>query len=137
MLRNLKKISIRHSLNSRSFAGSVEAPLERTALYDLHLQLGGKMVPFAGYALPVQYPDGVLKSHLHTRTENCASLFDVGHMGQLKWFGKDRVSFLERVCLADVAGMASGASALTLITLPTGGILDYSIISNHSCYGYQ
>jgi aminomethyltransferase len=44
-----------------------------------------QLVPFAGYALPVQYPDGVLKSHLHTRAKGCASLFDVGHMGQIKW----------------------------------------------------
>ncbi len=121
---------------ARNFS-TAEAPLVRTALYDLHVQLGGKMVPFAGYSLPVQYPDGVLASHLHTRKENSASLFDVGHMGQLKWYGKDRVAFLERVCLADVAGMAPGASALTLITLPTGGILDDSIVSNHSSYGYQ
>ena len=95
------------------------------------------MVPFAGYALPVQYPDGVLKSHLHTRAPGCASLFDVGHMGQLKWYGKDRIAFLERVCLADVHGLAPGASSLTLLTLPHGGILDDSILSNHSEWGYQ
>ena len=117
-------------------AAAPAAPLEKTALYDLHVQLGGKMVPFAGYSLPVQYPDGVLKSHLHTRAANSASLFDVGHMGQLKWYGKDSAAFLERVCLADVRGMAPGSSALTLITLPTGGILDDSIVSNHSQWGY-
>jgi glycine cleavage system aminomethyltransferase T len=125
---------------SRALLGARQlssAPLERTALYDLHLSLGGKMVPFAGYELPVQYPDGVLKSHLHARAPNSAALFDVGHMGQLKWFGKDRVAFLERVCVADVQGMAPGASALTLLTLPTGGILDDSIISDHSAAGYQ
>jgi len=95
------------------------------------------MVPFAGYSLPVQFPDGVLKSHLHTRAAGCASLFDVGHMGQLKWFGKDRAAFLERVCIADVHGLAPGASTLTLLTLPHGGILDDSILSNHSAWGYQ
>ena len=113
------------------------APLAKTALYDLHVSLGGKMVPFAGYALPVQYPAGVLASHLHTRAPGCASLFDVGHMGQLKWRGKDRVAFLERVTVADVAGLKPRASALTLVTLPTGGILDDSIVSNHSEWGYQ
>lgn len=56
----------------------------KTALYDQHVALGGKMVEFAGYALPVQYKEGVLKSHLHTREEGKASLFDVSHMGQLK-----------------------------------------------------
>ena len=55
--------------------------LKRTDLYDLHLELGAKMVPFAGYEMPVQYPMGVLKEHLHTRAE--AGLFDVGHMGQV------------------------------------------------------
>ena len=136
MLRNLLPCA-RGSAGALRTLSSAAEKLERTALYDLHLQLGGKMVPFAGYALPVQYPDGVLKSHLHTRADNSASLFDVGHMGQLKWFGKDRAAFLETICLADVLGMAPGASALTLITLPTGGILDDSIISNHSQWGYQ
>ncbi len=92
------------------------------------------MVPFAGYSLPVQYPAGVLKEHLHTRADNSASLFDVGHMGQLRWYGKDRVAFLERVCVADVAGLKEGTSALTLLTLPHGGILDDSILSNHGAF---
>ena len=54
--------------------------LHRTPLYALHLELGGKMVPFAGYEMPVQYPAGILKEHLHTREK--AGLFDVSHMGQ-------------------------------------------------------
>ena len=57
------------------------ADLNRTALYDLHIDLGAKMVPFAGYEMPVQYPLGVMKEHLHTREK--AGLFDVGHMGQV------------------------------------------------------
>ena len=126
----------RASLRAASSA-TPDAPLARTALHDLHVSLGGKMVPFAGYSLPVQYPAGVLASHLHTRAPNCASLFDVGHMGQLRWTGKDRVAFLERVSVADVAGLKPGSSTLTLITLPNGGILDDSIISNHTDYGYQ
>ncbi len=60
-----------------------QAGLERTALFNFHEELGGKMVPFAGYALPVQYPTGVLTEHMHTRTDGCASLFDVSHMGQV------------------------------------------------------
>ena len=55
--------------------------LERLPLNDLHVELGGKMVPFAGYAMPVQYPAGVMKEHLHTRA--AAGLFDVSHMGQV------------------------------------------------------
>lgn len=60
--------------------------LRKTRFYDLHLKLGGKMVPFAGYSMPVQYEGlGVLKEHVHTRTKGCASLFDVSHMGQIKY----------------------------------------------------
>ena len=55
--------------------------LKRTVLFDLHKELGAKMVPFAGYEMPVQYPMGVMKEHLHTRAE--AGLFDVSHMGQV------------------------------------------------------
>ncbi len=61
-------------------AHTTDMDLKRTPLYALHLELGGKMVPFAGYEMPVQYPAGVLKEHLHTRA--AAGLFDVSHMGQ-------------------------------------------------------
>ena len=57
-------------------------PLKRTPLYPLHRSLGARMVPFAGYEMPVQYPAGILKEHLHTRAQ--AGLFDVSHMGQLR-----------------------------------------------------
>ena len=128
---------VRPASRALSAAAADAAPLARTALHDLHVSLGGKMVPFAGYALPVQYPAGVLASHLHTRAPGCASLFDVGHMGQLRWYGADRVAFLERVCVADVAALKPGAATLTLLTLPSGGILDDSILSNYSDLGYQ
>ena len=58
------------------------APLKRTPLHALHLELGAKMVPFAGYEMPVQYPPGILNEHLHTRAQ--AGLFDVSHMGQMR-----------------------------------------------------
>lgn len=93
-----------------------------------------QMVPFAGYALPVQYPDGVLKSHLHTRAEGCSSLFDVGHMGQIKWRGKDRAKFLETVLIADVQGSKENSASLTLLTNDKGGIIDDSIVTNHGDY---
>jgi aminomethyltransferase len=63
------------------------------------------MVPFAEHWLPVQYRDGVLKEHLHTRALECSSLFDVSHMGQLWWYGKDASDFLESVVVADVKGL--------------------------------
>jgi aminomethyltransferase len=108
--------------------------LERTALYDLHVKLGGKLVPFAGYELPVQFPDGVLASHLRTRQKGCASLFDVGHMGQIKWHGKDRARFLETLVVADVADVKVGDAKLTLITNSKGGIIDDSVFTNHGSY---
>src|SRR3546814_10182436 len=61
-----------------------------TVLFDLHRELGGKMVPFAGYALPVQYPAGIMAEHQHTR--EAATLFDVSHMGQLRLDGADRAA---------------------------------------------
>lgn len=95
------------------------------------------MVPFAGYELPVQYPDGVLKSHLHTRADNCASLFDVGHMGQIKWHGRDRAKFLDSLVVADVPEIKEGDAKLTLVTNAAGGIIDDSVITNHGSYIYM
>ena len=94
--------------------------LRRTPLYDLHLSLGGKMVPFAGYEMPVQYPAGVLKEHLHTREK--AGLFDVSHMGQ-GWLSGD-VNALERVTPADVAGLKPGMQRYGLLLTPEGTIKD-------------
>src|SRR3569833_2450598 len=94
--------------------------LRRTPLYDLHLELGGKMVPFAGYEMPVQYPAGVLKEHLHTREK--AGLFDVSHMGQ--GFLSDDVNALKRVTPADVAGLKVGMQRYGLLLTPEGSIKD-------------
>ena len=64
----------------------IESALKRTPLHNLHLELGAKMVPFAGYDMPVQYPTGILTEHLQTRSQ--AGLFDVSHMGQLRLTAK-------------------------------------------------
>lgn len=110
---------------------SSQAPLIRTALYDLHVELGGKMVPFAGYELPVQYEGlGVKKEHLHCRAKNCASLFDVSHMGQIKWFGEDRAKFLESVLVGDVAGLHENEGRLSLVVDESGGIVDDTVLTN-------
>ena len=75
--------------------------LKHTPFYDKHIALKGKMVPFAGYSLPVLYESlGVLKEHTHTRTK--ASLFDVSHMGQITFTGKDKELFLEKMMVAGV-----------------------------------
>ena len=88
----------RQAVLGRGRSMGTSAPLLKTMLYDMHVDMGGKIVPFAGYELPVQYDGkGVLKEHMHCRSPGKASIFDVGHMGQIKWTGADRAKFLERV----------------------------------------
>ncbi|MFE1599683.1 glycine cleavage system aminomethyltransferase GcvT [Methylobacterium sp. ID0610] len=99
--------------------------LEATPLHDLHLRLDARMVPFAGYAMPLQYPAGQLKEHLHTRA--AAGLFDVSHMGQVVLRGDDpdRIALaLERLIPADLAGLRPGRQRYGLLTHESGGILD-------------
>lgn len=109
------------------------AALKRTPLHELHLALGGKMVPFAGYDMPVQYPLGVLKEHLHTRAS--AGLFDVSHMGQIRLRPKsgrieDAALALERLVPQDILGLAPGRQRYAQFTNDRGGILDDLMVSN-------
>jgi aminomethyltransferase len=103
---------------------------KKTKLYDFHVQQGGKMVEFAGYQMPVQYKDGVLTSHLWTREK--ASLFDVSHMLQTRFFGKDKTKFLETLVVADLHGLPTGSSTLSLFTNQNGGIIDDTVINKQS-----
>jgi aminomethyltransferase len=98
------------------------APLKRTPLHSLHLALGAKMVPFAGYEMPVQYPSGILDEHLQTRSQ--AGLFDVSHMGQLRIAGGDPVRALEALVPGDLLALASLRMRYTLLLNEEGGILD-------------
>ena len=113
---------------------SSESPvaLLRTPLFDLHVSLGARMVPFAGYAMPVQYPLGVMKEHLHTRAH--AGLFDVSHMGQLELHGADAASALETLVPVDVIGINAGKQRYALFTNDAGGILDDLMIFNTGSY---
>jgi aminomethyltransferase len=122
----------------RSFSSSASQELKKTPLYDLHVALGGKMVPFAGYSMPVQYKAGVLQSHLHTREAGKASLFDVSHMGQLRITGEDRLAFLESVVVGDLQALKpSGEAKLSLITNDKGGIIDDCVISRYDDHVYM
>ena len=96
--------------------------LRKTPLYALHIELGAKIVPFAGYEMPVQYPAGVLKDHLHTRAK--AGLFDVSHMGQAFLSGNDPAKALERVTPADVQGLKEGMQRYGLLLNDGGTIKD-------------
>ena len=108
--------------------------LLRTPLYDLHLELGARMVPFAGYQMPVQYPLGVMKEHLHTRT--AAGLFDVSHMGQVRLSPltggsvNDVAKALETLVPIDVIDLPPNKQRYAVFTNETGGILDDLMISN-------
>lgn len=99
-----------------------DAPLARTPLYALHQELGAKLVPFAGTALPVRYAPGIIAEHNHTR--RAASLFDVSHMGQLRVTGSDATAALETLMPADLASLASGRIRYSMLTNEAGGILD-------------
>ena len=110
-----------------------QSPLKRTPLHALHVARGGKMVPFAGYDMPVQYAAGVLREHLHTRT--AAGLFDVSHMGQIALRPKsgkveDAALALERLVPQDIVAVAPGRQRYAQFTNDDGGILDDLMVAN-------
>ncbi|MDH4871833.1 glycine cleavage system aminomethyltransferase GcvT [Pseudomonas sp. BN515] len=96
--------------------------LAKTPLHALHLELGARMVPFAGYDMPVQYPLGVLKEHLHTREQ--AGLFDVSHMGQVLLRGENAARALESLVPVDILDLPLGTQRYAMFTDENGGILD-------------
>ena len=105
--------------------------LKKTVLHDYHIEKLDctKMIEFAGYSMPAFYKGwGINKEH--TTCREYAAIFDVSHMGQLKFKGKDRLEFLERVYTADFRKLLLGTSSLSLILNNEGGIIDDSIISN-------
>ncbi|MBI1731852.1 MAG: glycine cleavage system aminomethyltransferase GcvT [Gammaproteobacteria bacterium] len=106
------------------------AALLRTPLHDLHRELGARMVPFAGFELPVQYPPGIRHEHLHTRA--LAGLFDISHMGQILVSGPDAAAQLERLMPADIAGLKLFQQRYSILTHPSGGILDDLMVTRLS-----
>lgn len=105
--------------------------LFHTPLFDLHEELGGKMVPFAGYAMPVQFPMGVMGEHSHTRQK--AGLFDVSHMGQVILRGADYASAaaaLEQLVPVDILGLPQGRQRYGFLTNEAGGIMDDLMLAN-------
>lgn len=113
--------------------------LNKTPLTDLNVELGGKMVEFAGYEMPIQFPEGVMKEHLHTRAK--AGLFDVGHMGQVILRPKsgkveDAALALERLVPVDVLGLKPGRQRYGLFTDANGGILDDLMFANRGDHLY-
>ena len=130
ILKPAVSIPATSQLNSRNASSSAtpEEDLRKTPLYDFHCRHGGKMVPFGGYAMPVQYASlSVLDSHNFTRSG--ASLFDVSHMVQHHFSGPGAAAFLERVSPSDLQGLSVHGSTLSTLLLPTGGIVDDLIIT--------
>ncbi len=114
-------------------ANASPGALKRTPLCELHLNLGARMVEFAGYEMPVQYASGVMKEHLHTRS--AAGLFDVSHMGQIELRARsgrlaDAALALERLVPADILGLAPGRQRYAFFTNETGGLLDDLMVAN-------
>ena len=104
-----------------------DAP-QRTPLYDLHVELGGKMVDFAGWEMPVQFPLGIMGEHKHCREK--AALFDVSHMGQVILRGDDVGAKLERICPQAFATLKEGKARYGFFTNAEGGVMDDLIVSN-------
>ena len=109
-----------------------DTALRRTPLVGLHEELGARMVPFAGYLMPVQYPDGIIAEHNHTRT--AASLFDVSHMGQLAIRGEKPAQAIERLVPGDIQSLLPGRVRYTQLTNDTGGIIDDLMVTNVGDY---
>ncbi|PWS39140.1 glycine cleavage system aminomethyltransferase GcvT [Falsiroseomonas bella] len=105
-----------------------DSALLETPLASLHRELGGRMVPFAGYAMPVQYPAGIMQEHLHCRA--AASLFDVSHMGQAELVGEGAAKALEALTPADVQGLKPGRQRYGLLMTMAGGIFDDFMVAN-------
>jgi aminomethyltransferase len=105
--------------------------LKRTPLYDLHRELGARLVPFAGYEMPVQYPTGILAEHAQART--AAGLFDVSHMGQVRLTakpGQNAAKAIEMLVPGDITGLQPGQQRYTQLTNDSGGILDDLMITS-------
>jgi aminomethyltransferase len=120
-------------MRRRDRGAKIMGDVLRTPLHGMHVSHGARMVPFAGYEMPVQYPAGIMKEHLHTRA--AAGLFDVSHMGQVVVRPKsgrieDASAALERLIPMDVLGLGDGRQRYGLFTSDAGGILDDLMFAN-------
>ncbi len=107
-----------------------DTPVKHVPLDALHRELDAKMVPFAGYDMPVQYPAGIMAEHNHTRDQ--ASLFDVSHMGQVEIIGPASDQALERLVVGDITSLKSGKTCYTMFTNEQGGILDDLMVTRQA-----
>jgi len=113
----------------RGFAADA-GDLKKTMLWDYHVENGGKMVPFAGWSMPIQYKDSIMESTQWCRTNG--SLFDVSHMCGITLKGKDTIKFLETLVVADIASIPDGSGSLSVFTNEQGGCIDDTVITKVS-----
>ncbi|MGZ8224800.1 MAG: glycine cleavage system aminomethyltransferase GcvT [Methylobacter sp.] len=104
--------------------------LKQTPLFNLHLELGANMVPFAGYQMPVHYTQGIIHEHLHCRSH--AGFFDISHMGQCLIQGDSAANELEQLTPSDITGLKPGQQKYTVLTNSNGGIIDDIIVTRNS-----
>ncbi|XP_067684640.1 aminomethyltransferase, mitochondrial-like [Haliotis asinina] len=116
----------RHDSVAKRF-NNTSSNLRRTCLYNFHVAQQGKMVPFAGWEMPVQYKDTISESHLHVRES--VGIFDVSHMLQTKVEGKDRIEYMESLVPADIQGLKDNSGTLSVFLNEKGGILDDLIVT--------
>src|SRR6185312_14619600 len=123
-------------INEGSRELRVTAPaleLKKTPLNEVHRRLGGRMVDFGGWDMPVQYPAGTVEEHLRTRTRS--GLFDVSHMGEIEVRGNDAISFVNYITSNDVTKLVDGQAQYTALTTPQGTVVDdllvYRFAENH------
>lgn len=109
------------------YAKTITDMLKQTSLYNLHLELGAKMAPFAGYMMPMQYSKGTLREHLHCRSR--AGFFDISHMGQCLILGDDAAQGLEQLVPGNIVELQTGEQKYTVLTNSDGGIMDDIIIT--------
>jgi len=118
---------------NRNYSNTHEE-LKKTPFHEMHINSKAKMGPFCGWDMPIEYPEGTLQAHLHTRS-NCG-LFDVSHMGQLIFKGDDRIKFLESLVVGDIQALNENQARLSLFTNSKGGIKDDTIITKASDHLY-
>lgn len=116
-------------MQASQLAAQTEREPARTALHALHVELGARLVPFAGFSMPLNYPAGILAEHRHTREQ--ASLFDVSHMSRLRITGSSAALALESLCPADIANLPPGRLRYTVLTNDDGGVIDDLIVRRH------
>jgi aminomethyltransferase len=119
------------SRNTQSLPDNLDNTMsisQKTPLYSLHLENGAKMVPFAGYEMPMQYQNGIIHEHLHTRSQ--AGLFDISHMGQIRISGDRVAAELEKLTPSDITGLKTGRQKYTVLTNTRGGIIDDLMVTN-------